>query len=404
MNKKSSFYKTIMIVLITAIITLLLSTILMYNFFRLNPSTKYVFVGKDNTNLQDSISGIREILDKYYYGTIPDNSNMVEGAIKGYVAALGDEYSEYMTSDEWKEYKEEALGNYTGLGVYFVSDDSGMKISKVIKGSPAEKSGLQLDDIVTKVDDMICTKDNMNEVTDYIKDGEVGSKFKIEFLRNGQTMNKEITRETVRAIQVQSEIMENNIGYIKLLTFDNGSAEDFKNNCNDLIKKGAKAIVLDLRNNTGGVLQEALSMAEMLLNKNDKIIMTSGKVDGEKTYKVEKDQQINLPMAVLTNEYSASASEILVAALKDNKRATIIGTKTYGKGVMQEVLNLSNGAALKVTTDEFVTPNGDKINKVGIAPDINIELPEKYTNIIYVPKNEDNQLQKSIEVVKTEIK
>ena len=157
--------------------------------------------------------------------------------------------------------------------------------------------------------------------------------------------------------------------------------------------------MLDLRNNTGGVLEEAINIANLLLDKDSKIIITHDKENGEKVYNAKKAKEFNMPIVVLTNEYSASASEVLVAALKDNNRAKIVGTKTFGKGILQEVLTLSNEAALKITTNEFLTPNGNKIHKVGIEPDVEVKLPEKYTNIMYVPEGEDNQLDKAIELL-----
>lgn len=401
MNKKENFYKITMIVIITMIVSLLISGIFIYNYFKINPNTRYVFVGEEkNTNLQKSIFAIREIIDEYYLGEVPTDNDMIEGAVKGYVAALDDEYTEYMTSSEWQEYQENVLGNYTGLGVYFSADEKGMKISGIIKNSAAEKNDLKVNDIVTKVDDLVCTKDNMDEVTNYIKSGDIGTKFKITILRGEETITKDITREMVRVMQIEHKMLENSIGYVSISTFDKGCAEDFKNNYNELLKDGAKGIVIDLRNNTGGVLDEALSIAEMLLEKDEKMLITHNKENGEKIYTSKTKKELDLPIVLLVNEYSASASEVLSAALKDNNRATIIGTKTYGKGILQDVLSLSNGAALKITTHEFFTPNGDKIHEVGIEPNITINIPEKYTNIMYVPEEEDNQLQKAIEVLK----
>lgn len=401
MNKKQSIYTIIMIILITAIVSLLLSTVFVYNYVTKNSGTKYVFVGTEkNMNLQKSVSAIRDIIDEYYLGDVPSDNDMIEGAVKGYVAALDDEYTEYMTSSEWKEYQTEALGNYTGLGVVLTGDDMGQKITNIVKNSPAEKNGLKIGDIILKVDDIVCNKDNGAEVTEYIKNGETGTKFKIEVQRGEENFTKEITRELVRVIQISNKMLENNIGYIKLSTFDQGCAEDFRNNCDELIANGAKAIIIDVRNNTGGVLDGALDIAEMFLDKDATMLISHNKSDKEKIYKSTTKKEIDLPVVVLTNEYSASASEVLVAALKDNNAATILGTKTYGKGVLQDVLSLSNGAALKITSYEFFRPNGEKIHKVGIEPDVVLEIPSEYTNIAYVPEGKDNQLKKAIDLLK----
>lgn len=398
MKKSQRVYKTFMIILITAIVTLLISTVIMYNVVNKDPETKYVFVGTEkNMNLQRSISSIRNIINNHYLWDVPEDDVMIEGALKGYVDALDDEYTEYMSAMEWKEYQENALGNYTGLGVFLTGVDNGQKIVSVIPNSPAEKFELKANDIILKVDDLVCKKDNADEVTKYIKSGEIGTKFKLEILRENETFSKEITRELIRVIQVEEKMLENNIGYIRLQTFDKESSNDFKEKCQKLIADGAKSLIIDLRNNTGGVLTEALDISEMFLDKDVKMLITHNKENGEKIYKSTTKKEINVPIVVLINDYSASASEILVAALKDNDRATLIGTKTYGKGVLQEVLTLSNGSSLKITAEEFLRPNGEKIHKVGIEPDIEVKLPDKYTEIFYVPEEEDTQLKRAIE-------
>ena len=401
MNKKQNNYKFVMVVLITAILSILISTVIVYNCTKGNLGTKYVFVGnKNETDYDRAIASIREIIDDYYLGDLPEENDLVEGAIKGYVEALDDEYTEYMTADDWSEYKEEALGNYIGIGVVLRTMDKGQEIYQVIKNSPAQKAELEVGDIITKVDDIIATKENMEEVTNYIKSKKEGTKFKVELLRGEETISKEVESETVRILQIDSEMLDDNIGYMYIATFDMGVAEDFKANYKELKEAGVKSLIIDLRNNTGGVFDEAMSIAEMFLDKDVTMLICHDKKNGETVYKSKTDKEIDLPVVILTNEYSASASEVLVAALKDNKRATILGTKTYGKGVLQSVLSLSNGGSLKITTQEFFRPNGEKINKVGIEPDIVLDIPSQYSNILYVPDEQDNQLQKAEEILK----
>lgn len=401
MNKNENVYKVIMIVLITAIVSILISTVFVYNYTKGTTGTKYVFLGtENNTDLDKSISSIRKIIDEYYLGEVPSENDMVEGAIKGYVEALGDEYTEYMSAPDWTEYKEEVLGNYIGLGVYLKSVDAGQQIVAIIKNSPAQKAELEVGDIITKIDDIVVTKDNGDEATDYIKNGKEGTTFKLEALRGEETITREIKREAVRILQISNQMLENNVGYMYISTFNIGVASDFKENYQELANNGAKALILDLRNNTGGVFTEALSIAEMFLDKNATMLISYDKKNGETVYKSKTDKEIDLPVVVLTNHYSASASEVLVAALKDNNRATILGTKTYGKGILQDVLSLSNGASLKITTQEFIRPNGQKIHEVGIEPDIVLDIPSQYSNIAYVPTEEDNQLQRAKELLK----
>ena len=228
MNKKQNNYKFVMVVLITAILSILISTVIVYNCTKGNLGTKYVFVGnKNETDYDRAIASIREIIDDYYLGDLPEENDLVEGAIKGYVEALDDEYTEYMTADGWSEYKEEALGNYIGIGVVLRTMDKGQEIYQVIKNSPAQKAELEVGDIITKVDDIIATKENMEEVTNYIKSKKEGTKFKVELLRGEETISKEVESETVRILQIDSEMLDDNIGYMYIATFDMGVAEDF---------------------------------------------------------------------------------------------------------------------------------------------------------------------------------
>ena len=401
MDKKQNLYKNLMIILITIIVSLLISTIFVYNYTKYGPGIKLVYSGTgENTSLQKSIDSIRRILDQYYLSEMPSEEQLIKGAIKGYVDAINDKYTEYLTSSDWNEYKEDELGNYIGLGVLITGVDDGQKIVGIIKHSPAEKNELQVGDIMLKVDDIVCTKDNGDDIAKYIKNGKSGTSFKLEYKNKEEVISKTIQREMVRVIQIDSEMLEDNIGYIYVPTFDLKCANDFKENIQSLINDGAKGIIVDLRNNTGGVLTEALSMAEMLLDKDDIMLITRDKKNGEYIYKSKTDKEFDIPMVVLVNEYSASASEVLVGALKDNNRAIILGTTTYGKGVLQDVLSLSNGDSLKVTTQEFLRPSGKKIHEIGIEPDITLPLPEGYTNVKYLPEGLDNQLDKAKELLK----
>ena len=406
MKRTTDYYKIAMLVIITIMITLLVSSVVIYNYFRSNPNVKYVLAQNEDgtTDLEAAIKNMRAIIDQYYlYSDDIDENDMVEGAIKGYVEGLGDEYTSYMSKEDWEEFKEDNLGTYIGLGVYMSGQENGALIEYVYKDSPADKNDIKEGDIITKVDHITVTKDNLSDATKYIRTGTVGTTFKVEVLRDGKTFTKTIKREIVRTAPIESEMLENNIGYMYIFTFDELCAQDFEENYKELKEQGAKELIIDLRNNTGGVLQETIDIAEMMLDKGDKILVSHNRENGETVYTSKTKDEVEIPVVVLMNEYSASASEVLAGALQDNKRAKIIGTKSYGKGVMQEVLSLSNGGALKITTEEFVSPNGNKINEVGITPDIEIEIPEEYPNIMYVPEDEDNQLKRAIEELKKEI-
>jgi carboxyl-terminal processing protease len=233
-----------------------------------------------------------------------------------------------------------------------------------------------------------------SEVSSKIK-GEVGTKVKVTIYRESENnyLDFEIERAEIKIYHVEEEMLENNIGYICLYTFDEGCADEFKEAYNKLKSEGAQKIILDLRDNTGGLVDEALSIIDMFLPKNETMLITVDSTGEEEYSKSTEDTIIDTEnVVVLVNEYSASASEILVGALKDNERATIVGTKTYGKGVIQSVFMLEDGSALKLTTSEYYTPNKVKINKIGIDPDYVVELDSE--------QDGDEQLNKAIELLK----
>ena len=198
----------------------------------------------------------------------------------------------------------------------------------------------------------------------------------------------------------ESEKLENNIGYIQVTSFDQETADGFKSKFQDLKKQGITSLIIDLRNNGGGLVEEALKMLDYIVPKGKELLITVNKNNKEKTTKAEEDVLIDMPIVVLVNGNSASASEIFAGALKDLNEATIVGTKTYGKGVIQQFLTLGDGSGLKITVEEYYTPNKNKIHDIGIEPNINVQLPETVISPLYVKENEDTQLQKAIEILK----
>ena len=194
--------------------------------------------------------------------------------------------------------------------------------------------------------------------------------------------------------------MQNNIGYIEFSSFDEGTANEFKAKFEELSKQGIKSLIIDLRNNGGGIVDEALEIADYILAKDDVILYEVDKNNKEKIEKAKNDPIINMPIVVLTNENTASSSEILAGALKDHNKAKIVGKKTYGKGVIQQLLTLPDGSGLKITAEEYLTPNKTKINKIGIEPDEKVELPDTVKNVLTIEEKDDTQLQKAIEILK----
>ena len=254
-------------------------------------------------------------------------------------------------------------------------------------------------DIITKVDGVSYTGEELTEASNKIK-GEIGTSVKLEILRDGKTMEFEVTREHIKINHVESKVLENNIGYIEFNSFDEGCSKEFKEKLEELKGKNITALVIDIRNNGGGLVTEALDIADFIVEKDATLLITTDKKGKEEITKAKNDPMINMPVVLLTNSSSASASEILAGALKDNGKATIVGEKTYGKGVIQELLTLTDGSGLKITTNEYFTPNRNKINKVGITPDIEVKLDEKVQGQLVIEGKDDTQLQKAIEILK----
>lgn len=401
--KKQRIYKTIMLIALTAFITFIMTTVYISNRFDIGINNKTIssIIGdaKDD-DLTTSLKNIESIVDRYYLNEI-DKKTAIEGAISGYVSALGDEYTEYIKAEDMKEYTEQIMGNYVGIGIYMTvnSEKNAVMVLSPIKESPAEKAGLLPGDIIKSVDGVEYTGDEMTAAANSIK-GEEGTKVTLEILRGEESKTVEIVREKVNTNPVLSKKLDNNIGYIEVSSFDEGTAEDFKTKFEGLKEQHIESLIIDLRNNGGGLVDEALKMADYIIPKGEKILITVNKNEKEDIETAKEEPIIDMPIVVLVNEHTASASEILAGALKDHKEATIVGTKTYGKGVIQQLLTMKTGAGLKITIEEYYTPNKTKINKVGIEPDEVVELPDSVANVLSVDESEDTQLQKAIEILK----
>lgn len=393
-------YKMIMLVLIVIIVTSLVTAFTTYQYL----SNNGISYSKVNTTslegLEYTLSQFRSELEKKYIGEINDEE-LIEGAVKGYVDALGDPYTTYYTKKEMKTIMEETNGNFVGIGVYMTKDleKNAILIIKPIENSPAEKAGILPGDLITKVDDVEYTGDKLEEASNKIR-GEEGTKVKLEIYRNGETKTFELTRTKVVVSHVTTKVLNNDIGYIAISDFEGECASEFETKYKQLEKQGIKKLIIDIRNNGGGIVDEALKIANMLIDKDSTLLITKDKSDKEEITKATEKPIINMPTVVLVNGYSASASEILAGALKDNGKATLVGTKTYGKGIIQELHQLSDGSGLKITVSEYYTPNHNAIHKIGITPDVEIDLSEDVKQQTTIQEKDDNQLQKAIEILK----
>ena len=397
-SKKNRIYKTLMVIAITAFITFFITSISLYSYFVENPVS--VSTQNINKDLTSKLNQYREIIDKYYLGDI-DETKLEEGAIKGYIEGLGDPYTEYISKEEMDTYLDDTMGNFVGIGIYMTKNTQYDKIQvlSTIKGSPAEKAGIQSGDLILSADGIEYSADDMTTASNKIK-GEEGTKVILEILRGAGTIKYEITREKVKVNQVEGKVISENIGYINFSSFDETTAEDFKTQYEELAKQNIKSLIIDLRNNGGGIVDQALKIADYIADKDSVLLYEVDKNGKETVNKAKEDPIINIPIIILTNENTASASEILAGALKDLGKAKIVGTTTYGKGVIQQILKLNDGSGLKITIEEYQTPNRNKIHKIGIEPDEKVELPDSVTNSLIIKESDDTQLQKAIEMLK----
>lgn len=407
--KRQKIYKIIMLMILTAFVTSILTAIYIVKLDGNTQTTNNSGVSSrlnvltSDSNLTKSLKGIETIVkSKYLNESDIDETSAIDGAIEGYINSLGDEYAEYIPADKMKEYTEGIMGNFVGIGIYMVKNTEKdlVQVLSPIRESPAEKAGIKAGDLITKVNGVSYTADQMSEMANTIK-GEEGSKVTIEVLRGEQILTFEVTREKVNTNPVYSEKLENDIGYLEITSFDEGVAEDFKAKYLSLKEQGIKGLVIDLRDNGGGLVAEALKIVDYIVPKDQTALITVDKDGKEEISKTKEDAIITEPIVLLVNSSSASASEIMAGALKDLNAAQIVGTKTYGKGVIQQLLTLSNGAGLKITVEEYYTPNKTKINKVGITPDYEILLE---TSITREPTDaNDTQLNKAKEILKAKI-
>ena len=396
-QNRENIYKTIMLMIIAALITFIITTIVVYSHF-IKTKTSIL---TDNSSISSILAQYRLLIDKYYLGEVDDNK-LKEGAIKGYIQGLDDPYSEYISKEDMKDYLEDTMGNFVGIGIYMIKNKEVDKVQVLapIKNSPAETAGIQSGDIIKSVDGVEYKADDMTAVATNIK-GEEGTTVKLEIIRGTETLNFELKRENIKVNQVEGKVIDNNIGYIQFTSFDETTAEDFKNKYEELKNQGIKALIIDIRNNGGGLVEQALDIADYMTEKDSILLYEVDKEGKETIKKATKDPIINnIPIIILTNENTASASEILAGALKDLGKAKIVGKKTYGKGVIQQILSLKDGSGLKITIEEYQTPNKNKINKVGIEPDEKVDLPEDVKSVLNLQEDKDTQLKKAVELLK----
>ncbi len=412
-DKKNRFYKTFMLVILTAFLTFTITAFWISSRFYEKLSTETE--GESNSSdlisslasdkyskLENYLEKIRSVIDKYYlWSDEIDEEKLETAAIQGFVAGLGDEYSQYIPKEKLQEYEEEVRGNFVGIGINMIKDKNSNRIAIYypIPDSPAEKAGIKAGDLIIEVDGKEYFADDFENISDYIK-GEEGTDLHLVVERNGERLSFDLKRAKIMTNPITAKKLENDIGCITIPSFDEETADAFKSKVEALQNEGVKKLIIDLRNNGGGIVDEATKIADFLLDKGDTIISTVDHKDEKEVTKSENEPIFTMPVVVLVNENSASSSEILACSLQDNGRAKVVGTKTYGKGIIQTVLSLSDGSGLQLTTEEYYTPNGNTIHKTGVKPDEEIELPDTVESIYALEESEDTQLQKAIEILK----
>ena len=321
------------------------------------------------------------------------------------VEGLDDPYSRYYTPEEYTESQQDAEGLYYGIGVVVSMDKDThqLNIIKVYSDTPAQEVDLRKGDVITSVDGADLSGMELSQITALIK-GEELSQVKLTILRDGQTLEKTLTRRQVTVDRVEWHMMADNIGYIQISEFRGNALEKMEAAIAEMKDKGAKGIVLDLRDNPGGKMDIVVPIADMLMPEG--LIVYTEDVNGNRREEKSDAEMLGLPLTVLINGNSASASEILAGAIQDYGAGTLIGTTTYGKGIVQSIMPYKeDGAALQITTSRYFTPNGRNIHGEGIAPDITVEMPEELLkNPQDLTEENDPQLQKALEVLKSEIK
>ena len=396
-------YKKIWSEVITASLIVIISAVAIISFMVIsgqdvdiyNPSDK-IAVSKGT----DKISEVLNLIESKYMGEV-DIEKLVDGAIEGIFANIDDPYTRYLTELEFDEEINSGDEEYSGIGIHMSLNISTgkVRILGVMPETPAYKAGLKAGDVILEVEGTKLTKDNYNEASEKIK-GKEGTYVKLLIERDGKQIAYSIVRKTINASNISSEVIKGtNIGYIKIFAFERNIYNQFKSEYDRLIKEEkVEKIIIDVRDNPGGFVTDTVKIADFLCGEG--LIIKEVYGDGTiKTFKSDKSDS-KVPFAILVNENSASASEILAGSVKDLKAGKVIGTKTFGKGIMQSYIELDNGGGVAITIAKYYTASGNEIHGIGIEPDIIVELPKGITIDYKVNPNTDLQLKEAINALK----
>ena len=365
---------------------------------KLNASFKEV----DNIEKYSELFSIRDQIYQYYDGDISEEK-LLEGAIKGMAMGLGDPYTYYMTEKEFSSFMEQNSGEYMGVGLQVGVKDDDMIVMEPVEGGPSDKAGVLAGDIIKAINDVPIKAKDMDKAVELMK-GKEKAEIKLTLLRADKgEFDLKVTRDVVKTINVSGELIDDNVGYVKIRAFEEHVGDDFKAKLSELTESGMKGLILDLRGNPGGYMNECVSVASNFIEKKKVIVSTTDKYgESEKNMSAGGDY-IGLPLVVLIDGKSASASEVVSGAIRDYKAGTLIGETSFGKGIVQIPVEQKDGSALKITISKYYTPNGENIHGTGIKPDIEIAYPEELKNSVY-DRTKDTQFEKAMETIKSKIK
>jgi len=406
LNKnRNSLVLLVSAVVVSAVLTFIITASIFIGWKQFYPDSIKFDTSQVKSENIAKFNTVRNLLKSEYYENVNENT-LLEGAISGMVSSLGDRYTSYFSAQQWQSIQEDILGSFTGVGITITrQSDGSMQIDNVYSDSPAMKIGIKVNDRIIKVEgeDIRAIKDKA-EVFDLVR-GTGSSKVKLTIFRpaDEKIIDFDIVKGKIKVDNIQSKMLPDSIGYIRIDKFDGEIASFFNQKLDSLISNGMKGLIIDVRDDPGGYYDQVCDIADRLLPK-DVIVYTEDKF---KVKKIEysDSKELGLPLVILINGNSASASEILSGAIKDNKKGILIGTKTFGKGLVQKPTPLGDGSGLNITIARYFTPSGICIHGIGIMPDIEVEPALKYktTKASEIPKEEDLQLLKAIEVIGNQI-
>ena len=391
-SKKTKLIVIAVVLIITNIITFTVATT--GNFLVGNKLIVTVDSNETAAGIKKLLA-LKEQIGLEYYQDV-DNTTLIDGAIKGMFDSLGDPYSTYFTSEEFSKYMEMATGVYEGIGVVVTEDEQG--VTYVIapqKGTPAEAAGIKTGDKIIKVDGEDVTTIGSDAVVAKVK-GPADTTVNITIARGEEIIEMSLVRKTIEARTVESRVIGDK-GYIQISEFTDKTADDFETQLGELLAQNITGLVIDLRSNPGGGVQEAVEIADRILGET-MVVYTVDKNGNKTEYTSDGTEQLNLPMVALVDGGSASSAEILAGAFQDTGAAQLIGTKTFGKGIVQEIISLTDGGGFKVTNSEYFTPNGNNIHEKGLEPNVVIEATDFMKNNLFTDE-EDVQLQKALQIL-----